>query len=85
MDATDIASQVGAVAGLWTKTPVDWAGNESDPPLLEPPEDWPSDAFVAVPPAGSRPLLLPGTPNTQELEMPRRTMLPPHGRFTLGL
>lgn len=28
MNATDIESQVGAAAGLWTHTPVDWSGNE---------------------------------------------------------
>lgn len=28
MNATDIESQVGAAAGLWTHTPVDYAGNE---------------------------------------------------------
>jgi hypothetical protein len=28
MNATDIEAQVGAAQGLWTHTPVDWAGNE---------------------------------------------------------
>lgn len=28
MNATDIEAQTGAAAGLWTHTPVDWAGNE---------------------------------------------------------
>lgn len=28
MNATDIEAQPGAAAGLWTHTPVDWAGNE---------------------------------------------------------
>jgi hypothetical protein len=28
VNATDIESQVGAAQGLWTHSPVDWAGNE---------------------------------------------------------
>jgi hypothetical protein len=28
MNAADIEAQVGAAQGLWTHTPVDWAGNE---------------------------------------------------------
>ena len=36
MNATDIEAQVGAAQGLWTHTPVDWAGNESNPPAAKP-------------------------------------------------
>lgn len=28
MNATDIESQTGAAQGLWTHSPIDWAGNE---------------------------------------------------------
>jgi hypothetical protein len=37
---TDIELQVGAAAGLWTHTPVDWAGNEG----LAKPSVWPANA-----------------------------------------
>lgn len=36
MNATDIEAQVGAAQGLWTHTPVDWAGNQSNPPAAKP-------------------------------------------------
>jgi len=36
----DIENQVGAAQGLWTHTPVDWAGNEG----LAKPASWPTDA-----------------------------------------
>jgi hypothetical protein len=46
-----IAAQTGASGGIWTHTPVDWAGNEG----LSKPGGWPTDAAAAVPPAGARP------------------------------
>jgi hypothetical protein len=48
-----IGSQVGAAAGLWTHTPVDWRGNE--PPGTAKPGGWPTDAgaSTAVAPNGS--------------------------------
>jgi hypothetical protein len=52
VDGTTIESQIGASAGLWTHTPVDWRGNETGvaPPG---PAGWPANAAVAEPPAGS--------------------------------
>jgi hypothetical protein len=44
-----IAAQVGAPAGLWTHTPVDYRGNEG----TAKPGGWPTDASTAVPPNGS--------------------------------
>jgi hypothetical protein len=44
-----MAPGTGASGGLWTHTPVDWRGNEG----VAKPGGWPSDAAVAVPPAGS--------------------------------
>jgi hypothetical protein len=38
----DIEAQVGAAQGLWTHTPVDWAGNE--PPPSAKPASWPANA-----------------------------------------
>src|SRR5215471_12557780 len=40
MNATDIESQVGAAAGLWTHAPVDYAGNEG----VAKPGSWPNNA-----------------------------------------
>ena len=40
MNATDIAAQDGAAAGLWTHTPVDWGGNEGKTKALT----WPANA-----------------------------------------
>lgn len=56
-----IASQVGAAAGLWTHTPVDWRGNETGvaPPG---PALWPVNASVAIPPAGGTAQISPGAP-----------------------
>jgi hypothetical protein len=34
---------------------VDWAGNLANPPVQTPPGGWPTDAFAATPPAGTRP------------------------------
>ena len=68
MTPADIAAQVGAAGGLWTHTPTDWAGNESNPPTAKP-ASFPLDAsagrwgaatgsrpnqvaFIVVPPAG---------------------------------
>jgi hypothetical protein len=42
VNATDIESQVGAAQGLWTHTPVDYAGN--DPPGVAKPGTWPANA-----------------------------------------
>lgn len=50
VDSGSIASQVGAAAGLWTHTPVDWRGNEG--PTAKP-GGWPTDAGLAAPPNGS--------------------------------
>lgn len=44
MDGTDIAAQPGAAQGLWTHSPVDWAGNETVPLQPTPPAGWPSNA-----------------------------------------
>lgn len=49
VDSGSIASQVGASAGLWTHTPVDWRGNEG----VAQPGGWPANAGVAIPPSGS--------------------------------
>jgi len=53
LDGGKIGSQVGAAAGLWTHTPVDWRGNE--PPGTARPGGWPTDAgaAAAVAPNGS--------------------------------
>ena len=40
MNAADIEAQVGASQGLWTHTPVDWAGNEGNAK----PGGWPNNA-----------------------------------------
>jgi hypothetical protein len=44
VNAADIESQIGAAAGLWTHTPVDWAGNE--PPGTAKPGSWPNNAVA---------------------------------------
>lgn len=56
MNGADIAAQVGAASGLWTHTPVDWAGNEVVPPVGAP-AGWPLTAAVGngLPGNGSRP------------------------------
>jgi hypothetical protein len=41
VDGTSIESQIGAAAGLWTHTPVDWAGNEGPAK----PGSWPNNAM----------------------------------------
>jgi hypothetical protein len=41
VDSTSIETQIGAAAGLWTHTPVDWAGNEG----TAKPGSWPNNAF----------------------------------------
>jgi len=46
LDGGRIGSQVGAAAGLWTHTPVDWRGNE--PPGAARPGGWPTDAGAAT-------------------------------------
>lgn len=59
MNATDIESQTGAAAGLWTHTPVDWAGNENKAKAAT----WPlnaKDGYLGLG-GGSRP----GQGNTQ--------------------
>jgi hypothetical protein len=40
VNASDIAMQPGAASGLWTHTPVDWAGNEG----ITKPGGWPVNA-----------------------------------------
>jgi hypothetical protein len=40
VNGADIELQVGAAQGLWTHTPVDWAGNEG----VTKPGGWPSNA-----------------------------------------
>ena len=40
MNGADIEAQLGAAQGLWTHTPVDWAGNEG----YAKPAGWPLDA-----------------------------------------
>lgn len=40
MNGADIELQVGAAQGLWTHTPVDWAGNEGQTK----PSGWPANA-----------------------------------------
>ena len=56
MNGADIAAQVGAASGLWTHTPVDWAGNEVVPPVASP-NGWPSNASQGsgLPGNGTRP------------------------------
>lgn len=44
MNATDIEGQVGAAGGLWTHTPVDWAGNATTPLQPTAPATWPANA-----------------------------------------
>jgi hypothetical protein len=53
VNATDIESQVGAAQGLWTHTPVDYAGNEG----LAKPSGWPNNASQGYfgPGEGTRP------------------------------
>jgi hypothetical protein len=46
-----IAAQIGAAAGLWTHTAVDWRGNEPGYERVNPPLAWPTDAAVADPAA----------------------------------
>jgi hypothetical protein len=41
VDGASIEAQVGAAAGLWTHTPVDWRGNEG----VAQPGSWPANAF----------------------------------------
>jgi hypothetical protein len=57
----DIDAQVGRSSGLWTHTPVDWAGNEN--PAVPKPANWPLNAAQSymAPGAGPRP----GQGNTQ--------------------
>jgi hypothetical protein len=40
VNGADIEAQVGAAQGLWTHTPVDWAGNEG----VAKPGGWPNNA-----------------------------------------
>ena len=44
MNAADIEGQVGASQGLWTHSPVDWAGNETTPLQPVAPAGWPPNA-----------------------------------------
>jgi hypothetical protein len=56
VNGADIAAQVGAAGGLWTHTPVDWAGNEVAPPAASP-TGWPLQAAIGsgLPGNGTRP------------------------------
>lgn len=59
MTPTDIESQVGAAAGLWTHSPVDWAGNEG----VAKAGSWPNNASQGMlgTTSGTRPSPLPPT------------------------
>ena len=56
VDSGTIAAQVGAAGGLWTHTPVDWAGNEPPGPTAKP-ASWPNNAAQGYfgPGEGTRP------------------------------
>ena len=56
VDSGTIASQIGAAGGLWTHTPVDWAGNEPPGPTPKP-AGWPNNAAQGYfgPGEGTRP------------------------------
>ena len=56
VDSGTIAAQVGAAGGLWTHTPVDWAGNEPPGPTPKP-AGWPNNAAQGYfgPGEGTRP------------------------------
>jgi hypothetical protein len=55
-DSSWISNQPGANAGLHTHTTVDWAGSQDAAnPQLEPPDGWPTDAYMADPDEGNRP------------------------------
>jgi hypothetical protein len=43
VDSSTIEAQAGAAGGLWTHTPVDWAGNEG--PTAKP-TNWPDNAIT---------------------------------------
>lgn len=72
VDGTTIETQIGAAAGLWTHTPVDWAGNEGN----SKPGSWPNNAMFGqystttgtrpgnpgAPAAGTAALVTLGTP-----------------------
>jgi hypothetical protein len=49
VSGADIEAQVGAAQGLWTHTPVDWAGNEG----AAKPAGWPNNAAQGYLGAGS--------------------------------
>ena len=56
VDSGTIAAQIGAAGGLWTHTPVDWAGNEPPGPTPKP-AGWPNNAAQGYfgPGEGTRP------------------------------
>jgi hypothetical protein len=51
VNSTDIQAQVGAAQGLWTHTPVDWAGNEG----FGTPAGYPANAAQGYLGMGTRP------------------------------
>lgn len=53
VNGADIAAQTGAAGGLWTHTPMDWAGDETNPPVLTAPAGWPTSASLGTPMPGS--------------------------------
>jgi hypothetical protein len=57
-----VQPQVGAVGGLHTHTPVDWGGNEKNPPDLTYPLSWPQNAFEMDPADGEG--MRPGQPGS---------------------
>src|SRR5262245_45502149 len=64
-----IDEQPGSSAGLWTHTPVDYAGNQDVAnPQLTPPAGWPQNAFMDVNDAGARPPIT---------DVPPQLVLPP--------
>ena len=56
VDSGTIGAQTGAAGGLWTHTPVDWAGNEPPGPTAKP-ASWPNNAAQGYlgPGEGTRP------------------------------
>jgi hypothetical protein len=57
VDGGTIEAQIGAAAGLWTHTPVDWRGNEG----TAKPGAWPNNAFAGQ--YSTTTGTTPGTPN----------------------
>jgi hypothetical protein len=79
VDSASIESQIGAAQGLWTHTPVDWAGNEG----VAKPGSWPNNAFAGQfsTTTGTRPGN-PGAPAAGTAALV--TVVPPTGVVTTG-